>query len=314
MSSSTYDLVVLGGGPAGYAAALYGARASLRTVVVEQGMPGGQIATSDMVDNYPGIPEVSGAELGMKMQRHAEAAGALSAYGIVERVEREDDGSFLITTDQETLRAPAVICALGAAPRQGGFTGEDTYRGRGVSYCATCDGMFYRGKKVFIIGGGNSACTEALYLSRIASEVTMVLRRDAFRAPRGMVQRVLEQENVSVRYLTSIEALEGETMPTSITFRNNATGERTKETFEPGSFGIFVATGHVPNVEAIRDLVELAPDGGVLTDEAMATKTPGLFCAGDMRSKGLRQVVTAAADGAIAANEAYKYLEAGNLL
>lgn len=304
-----YDVAIIGGGPAGYSAALYAARASLRPVVIEQGMPGGQIATSDEIDNYPGIPSVSGAEIGTKMQEHAEAAGSTTLYAMVTGIERTEAGTFKIKTDQDELEVPALISAMGATPRPGGFTGEDTFRGRGVSYCATCDGMFYRNKHVFVIGGGNTACEEAIYLSRIAEKVTLVVRRDEFRAPRGMVQRVLKQDNIEVRYLTSIVELSGETMPTEITFKNNETGELTTESFDAGSFGIFVAVGYVPSVDLVRDLVDLAPDGGIVTDELMATKTPGLYAAGDIRHTVLRQVITAAADGAIAATSAYHYLE-----
>ncbi len=189
-----------------------------------------------------------------------------------------------------------------------GFVGEDKYRGRGVSYCATCDGMFFRGKQVFVIGGGNSACEEALFLSDIASSVTIVLRRDQFRAPEGVVNKVLSKDNISVRYQTSIVELSGEVMPTTITFKDNATGETHAETFEAGSFGIFVFTGTQPHTELVEHLVDLAPDGGIVTDDSMATRTPGLFAAGDIRSKRLRQVVTAVSDGAIAATSAYAFL------
>ena len=197
---------------------------------------------------------------------------------------------------------------MGATPRSAGFVGEDTYRGRGVSYCATCDGMFFRGKQVFVIGGGNSACEEALFLSDIASSVTIVLRRDQFRAPEGVVNKVLANDNISVRYQTSIVELSGESMPTTITFKDNATGETYSESFDPGSFGIFVFAGTQPHAELVEHLVDLAPDGGIVTDDSMVTRTPGLFAAGDIRSKRLRQVVTAVSDGAIAATSAYAFL------
>ena len=308
-TGNVLDCIIIGGGPAGYSAALYAVRASLDTLVIEQGMPGGQIATSDMVDNYPGIPDVTGAELGQKMQEHAEAAGTKSAYGMVTALERDGDGLFTIQTDMGTYRARSVIVATGATPRKGGFTGEEAFRGRGVSYCATCDGMFYRGKRVFVIGGGNSACEEALYLSNVASAVEMVVRRDAFRASRGMVHRILKKDNITVRYQTSITGVEGERFIEGITFRDNANGEEHTEEFEPGSVGVFVFVGNDPVTELVRPFVDLGPDGGVLTDESMATRTPGLFCAGDMRTKVLRQVITAAADGAIAGNAAYHYVE-----
>lgn len=303
------DLLIVGGGPAGYTAGLYAARASLSTIVIEQGMPGGQIATSDAVDNYPGIPHIGGAELGQKMQEHAEEAGVQTAYEMVTSLDRDESGLFSVHTDSTVYEAPAVIVTTGATPRTAGFGGEDTYRGRGVSYCATCDGMFYRGKKVFVVGGGNSACEEALYLARIASDVTMVVRKDHFRASKGMVSRLLSQENVTVRYLTSIDHVDGGQLLSSITFRNNESGELVTESYPEGSFGIFVFTGNDPQTDLVKDYVDLGPDGGVLTDDNMATKTPGLFCAGDVRTKRLRQVITAAADGAIAATAAYHYIE-----
>lgn len=307
-TSPQRDLVIIGGGPAGYSAALYAARASLDPLVVEQGMPGGQIATSDMIDNYPALEECSGTELGQKMQSHAESAGAQSAYGSVHSIGVSDSG-FVISTDMETIRAKSVIVATGATPRLGGFDGEDAFRGRGVSYCATCDGMFYRGKQVFVVGGGNSAVEEALYLSKLAEHVELIVRRDAFRAPRGIVEKLYARDNITIRYQTSIVKVDGSSLLNSITFRDNVSDETHVEHFAEGSFGIFVAVGHDPATDLVSDFVELAPDGGVITDESMATSTPGLYCAGDMRSKTLRQVITAAADGAIAAMSAYHYLE-----
>ena len=168
--------------------------------------------------------------------------------------------------------------------------------------------MFFRGKQVFVIGGGNAACEEALFLSEIASSVTIVLRRDQFRAPDGVVQKVLAKDNISVRYQTSIVELSGEAMPTTITFKDNASGDTYSESFDPGSFGIFVFAGTQPHTELVQHLVDLAPDGGIVTDDSMATRTPGLFAAGDIRSKRLRQVVTAVSDGAIAATSAYAFL------
>lgn len=303
-----FDLAIVGGGPAGYSAALYAARASLNTLVIEQGMPGGQIATTDVIDNYPGIPECSGADLGEKFRIHAEAAGASTSYGSVISIHRDETSVFHLDIGGERRHARSVIAAMGATPRMGGFTGEEAFRGRGVSYCATCDGMFYRGKHVFVIGGGNSAVEEAIYLSRIAASVEVVVRRGEFRASRGMVERLLQQGNITIRYQTSIISISGSTFIGTIGFRDNETQEVHEESFEEGSVGIFVAVGHDPVVKLIESYVDLGADGGVLTDENMATRTPGLFCAGDMRSKALRQVVTAASDGAIAAMSAYQYL------
>lgn len=303
------DVAIIGGGPAGYAAAIYTARANLSTTVIEQGMSGGQIATTNEVENYPGIPLLSGVELGERFQQHAEGLGAQVEWSMVTGIDYDADASlFTVHHDTGETIARSVIACMGATPRPAGFVGEDAYRGRGVSYCATCDGMFFRGKQVFVIGGGNAACEEALFLSDIASNVTIVLCRDQFRAPDGVVQKVLAKDNISVRYQTSIVALSGEAMPTTITFKDNATAETHTETFEPGSFGIFVFTGTQPHTELVEHLVDLAPDGGIVTDDSVATRTPGLFAAGDIRSKRLRQVVTAVSDGAIAATSAYAFL------
>ena len=303
------DVAIIGGGPAGYAAAIYTARANLSTTVIEQGMSGGQIATTNEVENYPGIPLLSGVELGERFQQHAEGLGAQVEWSMVTGIDYDADASlFTVHHDTGETIARSVIACMGATPRPAGFVGEDVYRGRGVSYCATCDGMFFRGKQVFVIGGGNAACEEALFLSDIASNVTILLRRDQFRAPEGVVQKVLAKDNISVRYQTSIVELSGEAMPARITFKDNVNGETHTETFEPGSFGIFVFTGTQPHTELVNHLVDLAPDGGIVTDDSMATRTPGLFAAGDIRSKRLRQVVTAVSDGAIAATSAYAFL------
>lgn len=309
MNTHTYDVAIIGAGPAGSTAALYAARASLDALVIEQGMPGGQIATSHLVDNYPGLPDIGGAELGERMRAHAESAGASFEYSAVESLERSEDG-FRIVLGDRAVDARSVIVASGAHPRPAGFEGEEDFRGRGISYCATCDGMFYRGKTVYVVGGGNSACEEGLFLSDIAEKVVMVVRRDEFRASRGRVDQLLARDNIEVRYLTSIVKVAGERFIGSIEFENRETEERTVERFEEGQVGIFVFTGNDPVVELVRPYVSFGPDGGVLTDAAMATDTPGLFCAGDMRTKRLRQVITAASDGAIAATSAYEYVRA----
>lgn len=306
---STYDVAIIGGGPAGYTAGIYAARASLNAAVFEQGMPGGQIATSDTIDNYPAFPSISGAELGMKMKEHSEQAGAQTIYEMVNNVHIDEKGEFDVETDSATYHAQSLIVATGARPRLAGFKGENDYRGRGISYCATCDGMFYRGKDLFVVGGGNSAVEEAMFLAKIAKHVTMVVRKNHFRASRGMVSRLLEHDNVSVRFNTSINEVTGGTLLNRIEFIDTTNGESRVEELPEGSFGIFVFTGNDPVVDLVKDYVDLGSDGGVITDDSMMTKTPGLFCVGDMRTKQLRQVITAAADGAIAGTAAYRYLE-----
>ena len=306
---STYDVAIIGGGPAGYTAGIYAARASLNAAVFEQGMPGGQIATSDTIDNYPAFPSISGAELGMKMQEHSEQAGAQTIYEMVNNVHIDETGEFDVETDSATYHARSLIVATGARPRLAGFKGENDYRGRGISYCATCDGMFYRGKDLFVVGGGNSAVEEAMFLAKIAKHVTMVVRKNHFRASRGMVSRLLEHDNVSVRFNTSINEVTGGTLLNRIEFIDTTNGESRVEELPEGSFGIFVFTGNDPVVDLVKDYVDLGSDGGVITDDSMMTKTPGLFCVGDMRTKQLRRVITAAEDGAIAGTAAYRYLE-----
>lgn len=312
MSASTYDLIILGGGPAGYSAAIYGARSGLSCAVIEQGMPGGQIATTDEVENYPAIPHTTGPELGTLFQEHADELGAETLYMMAGSVQKTDFGFSVSDESGNAVSGKALIAATGAVPREVGFEGERAYRGRGISYCATCDGMFYRGKTVYVVGGGNAACEEGLYLSNLASEVIMVVRRDEFRAPAAVAERLVSAPNVSVRFDTSIVRVEGDALISRIVFRNNRTGEETVDEFDPGSRGVFVFAGTKPVTELYEHLVDLNPDGGVLTDDEMATRTPGLFAAGDVRSKKLRQVITAASDGAIAATAAYRYIKSIN--
>ena len=308
MLTTECDLAVIGGGPAGSSAALYGARAGMKTVIFEPGLPGGQIAQTDIVDNYPGLPDISGFELGSALYQHALDAGVEQAQRFVDAIHLKSDGSFLLNVGSDEVNARTVVCALGAKARKAGFSGEDTYTGRGVSYCATCDGMFYRGKLVYVIGGGKAACDEALFLSRIASRVIMLVRRDQFRAPKGIVDKIHATENIDVRFNTLVDSLEGEALPTIIVLKDSVTQQLTEERYEQGSFGVFDFTGFDPVVSLVDEFVDIADDGGVIAGEDMSTKTPGLFCAGDMRSKPLRQVVTAVSDGAIAATSAYNYL------
>ena len=308
-TATVKDLVIVGGGPAGLSAAIYAQRALLDTVTLEQEAIGGQVILTSEVDNYPGVPHTDGFSLVDAMQRQAEDLGASIVIDNVERITRDEEtGLFEVRTPVQTYTTKAVIVAGGATPRKAGFDGEERFGGRGVSYCATCDGMFYRGKEVFVIGGGNSACEEALFLTRFASHVTLVVRKDHLRAQAVVGREVEENEKVSVSYLTSVVKVDGNDALTSITLRNNETGEETTKTFDEGSFGVFVFVGRVPASELLGDLVELDANGYVITDDSMATCTPGLFAAGDVRQKPLRQIVTAAADGAIAATSVSAYL------
>ena len=302
-----YDLIIIGAGPAGLSAAIYAQRALLDTLVLEQEAVGGQVILTSEVDNYPGVPNADGFSLVEAMRTQAEDLGATIEMNVVERLEVAEDGSFAVTVPGKVLQAKTVILAGGATPRKGGFIGETEFAGRGVSYCATCDGMFYRGKHVFVIGGGNSAAEEALFLTRFAAQVTMVVRKDHLRAQAAVGAELEANPKVDIRFLTSITKVAGELGITEVTFRDNATGEEHTETFEP-NVGVFVFVGRVPASELVKGLVEFDEAGYAIAAEDMSTSTPGLFVAGDVRQKPLRQIVTAASDGAIAATSVSAYL------
>ena len=305
-----FDILIIGGGPAGYTAAIYAARAGLDVAVIERGLAGGQAATTDVIDNFPGIPHVSGAELGERMQKHAESLGAETLYEEIESVIKNSDGTFTLHGIDDAYVAKTVIAAMGAHPRAGDFGGENKFRGRGVSYCATCDGMFYKGKKVFVIGGGNSACEEALFLASLADHVDLIVRRDALRAPKGVQKQLENTSNITVRYQTKIKSISGEALPDTIEFEHTNDGSVYAESYKPGSFGVFVFTGTIANSDLVSQLVDLDQAGAVIAADDMSTRTPGLFCAGDIRQKQLRQAITACSDGAIAAMSAYSYISA----
>lgn len=302
------DLVIIGGGPAGLSAAIYAQRALLDTVLVEQEAIGGQVLLTSEVDNYPGVPNTDGFSLVEAMRTQAVDLGAEIVMSDITAITRDDETElFTVTSSAATYVTKTVILAGGATPRHAGFSGEEAYAGKGVSYCATCDGMFFRGRNVFVIGGGNSAAEEALFLTRFASSVTMVVRKDHLRAQAVVGKELEDNPKASIRFLTSIVGVSGDEAITSITFRNNEDGSEYVETFEQGA-GVFVFVGRVPASELVKDLVDLSPAGYVIADERMATRTPGLFVAGDVRDKPLRQIVTAASDGAIAATSASAYL------
>ena len=303
------DLVIIGAGPAGLSAAIYAQRALLDNVVLEQQSIGGQVILTSEVDNYPGVPHTDGFTLTDAMQRQAEDLGATIQLENVEKIERDEaTGTFLVRTPEAGYQTKTVIVSGGATARHAGFEGEERFGGHGVSYCATCDGMFYRGKRVFVIGGGNSAAEEALFLTKFADRVTMVVRKDHLRAQAAVAKQVKDNEKIDIRFNTKIVSVDGGELMSSVTFEDTLTGRATTENFDEGSFGIFVFVGRVPASELLGDLVELDERGFIVTNDRMETKTPGLFAAGDIRQKPLRQIITAASDGAIAATSASAYL------
>ena len=299
-----YDTLVLGGGPAGYSAALYTARAGLDTLVIEKICPGGQMATTDIIDNYPGFDAgIDGMELGMKMMAGAERFGAKSAYGEITEVDFAPTIKRVVTTDGIYL-GKTVIIATGAAPRPLELEGEQALIGRGVHYCAHCDGRFYKGKTVMVVGGGNSAASDALYLSGLAEKVILVHRRDTLRATKIYHAPLMRAENVEFCWNTTVSALHADKRISAVTLTNLTNGE----TREIGIDGLFVSIGRCPATDLFQGQLPLDAQGYIIADESTKTPLDGVFAAGDVRTKTLRQVVTAAADGAVAAHHAEEYL------
>lgn len=305
-----HDLIILGAGPAGLTASIYANRAAVNALTIEQGNYGGQMNLTHELDNFPGFEKISGAELSAKMHEHAVSLGCKFEFDIIQSIEKMPDRQgFLLKSSLKTYECKALILATGATARPAGFSGEDTYVGHGVSYCATCDGFFFKGKICYVLGGGNSACLEADFLTRFAKKVIMVVRKDHFRATASHVERVTKNPKIEILYNTSVTELAGDGQAASvITLRNNLTNETKEEIYEPGSFGVFVFTGFIPNSALITHLVKTGEGNEIITDEKMETSVPGLFAAGDVREKLFRQVITAASDGATAATSAALFL------
>lgn len=303
----SYDVMIVGGGPAGYTAALYCARSGLKTVVLEKLSAGGQIALTEWVDNYPGFDEgIDGFSLGQKMQAGAERFGAVTELAEVQALELTGSIKRAVT-DQGVFEAKVVMLATGATPRPLGVAGEEQWLGRGIHYCAACDGMFYRGKTVAVVGGGNTAAADALLLSRVAKEVHVIHRRDTLRATKVYHQPLMEAENVIFHWDSQVESLlSGDTFQ-GVRLRNKKTGEVSDLSCD----GVFVSIGRQPATELVTGQVELDKAGYVVADETTRTNLPGVFAIGDVRTKALRQVVTAAADGAVASYYADEYLAGG---
>ena len=301
-----YDVAVIGGGPAGYTAALYAARAGLSVVVLERLSAGGQMALTTQIDNYPGFPEgIDGFTLGEQMQQQAERFGAVTELADVQSL-RLSGTEKEIETSEGLFTAKAVILATGANPRQLGLEQEQQLIGKGVNYCAACDGAFYRGKTVVVVGGGNSAAADALLLSRIAKKVILVHRRDTLRATKVYHQPLLQSDNVEFRWNSQVTRLLQDGRLTGVEIRNTQTGEASEIPCD----GIFVSIGRNPATDLVKGQLALDEGDYVIADESTRTNLPGVFAIGDVRTKAVRQIVTAVADGAAAAHFAEEYLAA----
>ena len=299
-----YDMVIVGGGPAGYTAALYAARSGLSTVVLEKLSAGGQMALTEQIDNYPGFAEgIDGFTLGERMQQGAERFGAVTELAEVCRVELSGAVKVLDTGD-EVFRGRTVVIATGAVPRTLGVPGEEELVGRGVHYCAACDGAFYRDKTVAVVGGGNSAAADALTLSRIAGKVYLIHRRDSLRATKVYHEMLMSAPNVEFCWDSTVSALQHGERLTGLRLREVQTGAERDIACD----GVFVSVGRVPATELFREELTLDESGYIVADESTRTRLPGVFAVGDVRTKALRQVVTAVADGAVAVHYAEAYL------
>ncbi len=301
-----YDVIVVGGGPAGLTAALYLARAKYRVLVLEKDQFGGQIAITEEVVNYPGIAKISGRALTETIRKQGEHFGGEYLQAEVTEFDLSGDVKMVKTTAGEFMGL-GLLLATGAHPRNAGFRGEAEYKGRGVAYCATCDGEFFTGKEIFVIGGGYAAAEESIFLTRFARHVTILIRKEDFSCAASLAEQVREHEKITVVTNTVMEEVSGEKGLTYARYRNTLTGEVTEYKSED-SFGVFVFTGYQPATEMLKGIVELDDRGYLLTDKAQQTNIPGVFGAGDVCIKPLRQVVTATADGALAATELEKYV------
>lgn len=302
---SAYDIIIIGGGPAGYTAALYAARAGFGTLLIERMSAGGQLALTDIVDNYPGFEEgVDGFTLGIKMQSSAERFGARTEYAEVINLDLKGKIKKVIT-DSGEFSAKAVIIATGANPRELGITGETEFSGKGIHYCAHCDGRFYKDKTVMVVGGGNSAAADALYLSRLCKKVHLVHRRDTLRATKIYHEPLKNAENIEFLWDSQITQFIADQRISGAKIKNI----KTNEIKEVMADGIFVSIGRKPATDFLKGIVALDDNGYIIADESTKTNIDGVFAVGDVRTKALRQVVTAVSDGAVAVHYAEEYLE-----
>ncbi|NLY66618.1 MAG: thioredoxin-disulfide reductase [Tissierellia bacterium] len=308
--SDIYDVIIIGGGPAGLAAGLYASRSRLKTLILEKEKMGGQIVTTDEVANYPGsIENASGPSLIKRMVEQAEEFGAEIKLDEIKEVDFEGKIKVLKGSKGE-YKAKSVIIATGAQPRKIGCPGEAEFTGRGVSYCATCDAAFFEDMEVFVVGGGDTAVEEGMYLTKFARKVTIIHRRDELRAAKSIQEKAFANEKMHFMWDSVVKEIKGDGIVESMVVENVKTGELTEIVAdeEDGTFGIFVFIGFLPNTQLFEGIIDME-NGYIVTDQDMKTNIPGVFAAGDVRAKSLRQVVTATGDGAIAAIQAEKYIE-----
>ncbi|MDQ0338485.1 thioredoxin reductase (NADPH) [Caldalkalibacillus uzonensis] len=299
-----YDVIIVGAGPAGLTAAVYTSRANMSTLLLERGQPGGQMANTEDVENYPGYDHILGPDLSMKMFEHAQKFGAKYSYGNVTSIKDGDPYKKVIVGDK-VYEAKAVIVATGTQYRKLGVPGEDRLSGRGVSWCAVCDGAFFKGKELVVVGGGDSAVEEANFLTKFASKVTVVHRRDKLRAQPILQQRAFDNDKIDFIWNHTVEEILGEDKVSGVRLKHTQTGEEREFPCD----GVFIYIGMDPISDVVKDLGILNEDGYIVTDEEMKTKVDGIFAAGDVREKTLRQIVTATGDGSIAAMSAQHYVE-----
>ncbi|MDQ0223391.1 thioredoxin-disulfide reductase [Streptococcus moroccensis] len=299
-----YDTLIIGSGPAGMTAALYAARANLKVGLLERGVPGGQMNNTADIENYPGYDLITGPELSMKMYEPLEKFGVENIYGFVQTV--EDHGDFkTVVTEDERFDAKTIILATGANHRQLGVPGEAEYNSRGVSYCAVCDGAFFRDQDLVVVGGGDSAVEEAIYLTQFAKSVTIVHRRDQLRAQQIIQERAFANEKISFAWNKTVEEIKGgDRQVEAVVLKDTQTGDLS----ELVCGGVFIYVGLDPVSEMVTDLGITDEAGWVITDDQMSTKVPGIFAIGDLRQKQLRQITTAVGDGAIAGQNVYNYI------
>ncbi|MBN8193880.1 MULTISPECIES: thioredoxin-disulfide reductase [Bacillaceae] len=300
-----YDVIIVGAGPAGMTAAVYTSRASLSTLMLERGVPGGQMANTEEVENYPGFDHILGPDLSNKMFDHAKKFGAEYAYGDIKEIVDGEDFK-IVKTGSKEFKARAVIITTGAEYKKIGVPGEKELGGRGVSYCAVCDGAFFKGKDLVVVGGGDSAVEEGVYLTRFANKVTIVHRRDELRAQKILQQRAFDNEKVDFIWNHTIKEINDKDGKVgSVTLVSTENGEETD--FQAD--GVFIYIGMLPLTKPFANLGIINSEGYIETNEQMETKVPGIFAAGDVREKQLRQIVTATGDGSIAAQTAQHYIE-----